>query len=195
MRKQVLKQFKESADLILKVADELVEPIIDAAEIITEALRRGNKLLLFGNGGSAADSQHIAAEFVNRFMIERPPLPAIALTTDSSVITSIGNDYGFSEIFVKQIKALGNRGDVAIAISTSGASQNILKGVRAAKKMEIVTVGLTSVKGKKLIDLVDLPLVIPSEYTPRIQEAHIVVGHILCDMTDMMLFKKFNRKD
>lgn len=195
MKKQVLKQFKESADLILKLADELVEPIIDAAEIITEALRRGNKLLLFGNGGSAADSQHIAAEFVNRFMIERPPLPAIALTTDSSVITSIGNDYGFSEIFVKQIKALGNRGDVAIAISTSGASQNILKGVRAAKRMDIVTVGLTSVKGKKLIDLVDLPLVIPSEYTPRIQEAHIVVGHILCDMTDMMLFKKFNRKE
>ncbi|NIO16726.1 MAG: SIS domain-containing protein [Deltaproteobacteria bacterium] len=195
MRKQVLKQFKESADLILKVADELVEPIIDAAKIITEALRRGNKLLLFGNGGSAADSQHIAAEFVNRFMIERPPLPAIALTTDTSVITSIGNDYGFSEIFVKQIKALGNRGDVAIAISTSGASQNILKGVRAAKKMEIVTVGLTSVKGKKLIDLVDLPLVIPSEYTPRIQEAHIVVGHILCDMTDMMLFKNYKRKE
>jgi D-sedoheptulose 7-phosphate isomerase len=193
MKKHVLKQCKESADLISKMADVLLEPIINVAEAISQSLQRGNKILLFGNGGSAADSQHIAAEFVNRFMIERPPLPAIALTTDSSVITSIGNDYGFSEIFVKQIKSLGNRGDVAIAISTSGTSQNILKGVRAAKKMDIITVGLTSLKGQKLIDLVDLPLAIPSDYTPRIQEAHIVVGHILCDLTDMMLFKNFKR--
>lgn len=193
MKKHVLKQFKESADLISKMADVLLEPIINVAEVISQSLQRGNKILLFGNGGSAADSQHIAAEFVNRFMIERPPLPAIALTTDSSVITSIGNDYGFSEIFVKQIKSLGNRGDVAIAISTSGTSQNILKGVRAAKKMDIITVGLTSLKGQKLIDLVDLPLAIPSDYTPRIQEAHIVIGHILCDLTDMMLFKNLKR--
>jgi D-sedoheptulose 7-phosphate isomerase len=193
MKKHVLKQFKESADLISKMADVLLEPIINVAEVISQSLQRGNKILLFGNGGSAADSQHIAAEFVNRFMIERPPLPAIALTTDSSVITSIGNDYGFSEIFVKQIKSLGNRGDVAIAISTSGTSQNILKGVRAAKKMDIITVGLTSLKGQKLIDLVDFPLAIPSDYTPRIQEAHIVIGHILCDLADMMLFKNLKR--
>lgn len=193
MKRHILKQFKESANLIAKMADELVEPIVKAAEAISQALQRGNKVLLFGNGGSAADSQHIAAEFVNRFMIERPPLPAIALTTDTSIITSIGNDYGFAEVFVKQIKALGTRGDVAIALSTSGASQNVLKGVRAARKMDIFTIGLTSVSGQKLIDLVDLPLPVPSDYTPRIQEGHIVIGHILCDLTDMMLFEKFKR--
>lgn len=194
MKRLILKQFRESADLISKMADTLVEPIGDAAGAISEALQKGNKVLLFGNGGSAADAQHIAAEFVNRFMIERPPLPAIALTTDTSIITSIGNDYGFSDIFVKQIKALGKKGDVAVAISTSGASQNILKAVRAAKKMGLFTVGLTSVGGRKLLDLVDLPIAVPSNYTPRIQEAHTVIGHILCDLTDMMLFKKFNQK-
>jgi D-sedoheptulose 7-phosphate isomerase len=168
-------------------------PVVAAAAAIVESLRGGGKLLVFGNGGSAADAQHIAAEFMNRFLIERPPLPAIALTTDTSVLTSIANDYSFDEIFSKQVKALGKKGDVALGITTSGSSGNVLKALRAAKKLGMTTIALTG-EGGKAASLSDIALQIPSRNTARIQEAHIAVGHILCDLTDTILFKDVGKR-
>jgi D-sedoheptulose 7-phosphate isomerase len=146
--------------------------------------------LLFGNGGSAADAQHLAAEFVNRFIIERPPLPAIALSTDTSIITSIGNDYDFSEIFSKQIRAIGQAGDVAWGISTSGSSPNVIKALELAKKMGMITIGLTGKDGGQMMKIVDHSLNVSSTSTPRIQEVHITVGHVICEMVDFKLFQK-----
>jgi len=158
-------------------------------EVTAERLLAGNKLFFFGNGGSAADAQHLAAEFVNRFMIERPPLPAIALTTDTSILTSIGNDYGFADVFAKQLKALGREGDVAFALSTSGSSPNVLRALDVAKKLGIVTVGLTGGDGGKLARLVDHHLCVSStKLTPRVQETHILIGHVICDLVDCKLF-------
>lgn len=162
--------------------------IIDAARLIAEALKNHCKLLLCGNGGSAADAQHIAGEFVNRFMIERPPLPAIALTTDTSVITSIGNDYDFSQIFSKQVKALGKEGDILFAISTSGNSTNIIKALKVARDMGIKSIGLTGKGGGKMAAVTDILLNVDSNCTPRIQEVHITVSHILCELVDHILF-------
>ncbi len=146
--------------------------------------------MICGNGGSAADAQHIAAEFVNRYMLERPPLPAIALTTDKSIITSIGNDYSFDEIFSKQLKALGMEGDILLAISTSGNATNVISTVKAARAMGIYTVGLTGGNGGQLAGLVDMALLVKSSTTARIQEAHILVGHIICQLVDYYLFQK-----
>jgi D-sedoheptulose 7-phosphate isomerase len=148
------------------------------------------KLLLCGNGGSAADAQHIAAEFVNRYSLERPALPAMALTTDTSVITSIGNDYSFDDIFSKQVKALGMEGDVLLAISTSGNSRNVLTAVKSAHSQGMYTAGFTGGDGGKLESMVDLALVVKSDLTPRIQEAHILAGHILCHLVDYILFQR-----
>jgi D-sedoheptulose 7-phosphate isomerase len=169
---------------------ENIPNIIFFAEKITQSFTSDRKLMLCGNGGSAADAQHIAAEFVNRFILERPPLPAIALTTDTSIITSVGNDYSFDEIFSKQVKAIGVEGDVLLAISTSGNSANVLSAVEAAKNQEIFTVGLTGGDGGKLATLVDLALVVKSDSTPRIQETHILVGHIICQLVDYLLFQQ-----
>jgi D-sedoheptulose 7-phosphate isomerase len=180
------RSLKEGAELRLKMAETI-------STGIAEAFKAGRKLLLFGNGGSAADAQHIAAEFMNRFLIERPPLPAIALTTDTSVLTSIANDYAFDEVFSKQVKALGKKGDVALGITTSGSSGNVLKALRAAKKLGMITIALTG-EGGKAASLADIPLQIPSRSTPRIQEAHIAVGHILCDLTDTLLFKDVGKR-
>ncbi len=156
---------------------------------LVRAFRDGKKLLLFGNGGSAADAQHIAAEFVNRYLIERPPLPALALTTDSSALTSIANDYGAEEVFAKQLQALGKAGDVAIAISTSGNSPNIVRGLEICRALGIHTVGLTGGSGGKIAMLVDHLLCVSSTtVTPRIQETHILVGHVICEMVDQLLF-------
>jgi D-sedoheptulose 7-phosphate isomerase len=146
--------------------------------------------MLCGNGGSAADAQHIAAEFVNRFILERPPLPAIALTTDTSIITSVGNDYSFDEVFSKQVKAIGMEGDILLAISTSGNSANVLSAVEAAKNQGIFTVGLTGGDGGKLATLVELALMVKSDSPPRIQETHILVGHIICQLVDYLLFQQ-----
>ena len=146
--------------------------------------------MLFGNGGSAGDASHIAGEFVNRFLKDRAPLPAIALNTDMAVLTSIGNDYDFSEVFVRQIKALGKEGDIAIAISTSGNSNNVLKGVMTAKEMNIKTIGLTGGTGGKLAGIVDYAFVVPTNKTPRIQETHITLGHILCELIEEEIFGK-----
>jgi D-sedoheptulose 7-phosphate isomerase len=193
VKETVAKSLKEGAELRLKMAETMAASIATAAESIAEAFKAGRKLLLFGNGGSAADAQHIAAEFMNRFLIERPPLPAIALTTDTSVLTSIANDYSFDDVFSKQVKALGKKGDVALGITTSGSSANVLKALRAAKKLGMVTIALTGDAGKAAT-LADIALQIPSRSTPRIQEAHIVVGHILCDLTDTLLFRDFGKR-
>ena len=193
MQETIAKILKEGADLRLQMAESMGRDIIDAAQAIAHAFRTGRKLLLFGNGGSAADSQHIAAEFMNRFQIERPPLPAIALTTDTSILTAISNDYAFDEVFSKQIKALGRKGDIAIGISTSGNSTNVLKAFRMAKKLGMVTIALTA-EGGKIGSNADIALAVPSKSTPRIQEAHITVGHILCDLTDTILFRQVGKR-
>ena len=164
--------------------------IAGVAERIASAFLRDRKLLICGNGGSAADAQHMAAEFVNRFQLERPPLPALALTTDASVITSIANDYSFEEVFSKQVKALGVKGDVLLAISTSGASKNIISAVEIANKEGIYTVGLLGRDGGRLSEMVDTALIVKSEVTARVQEAHLLTEHIICHLVDYILFQK-----
>lgn len=187
---QIIREaFINSADIKRKFAETYESKIEEVAGEIVEAFKRGNKLLLYGNGGSAADCQHMAAEFVNRFKIERPPLPAIALTTDTSIITSIGNDYDFSDIFSKQIKALAVEGDIVIAISTSGNSPNVLKAMEAGKKLNLLTILFTGGNGGKALELSDYTFLVPSGDTPRIQEVHIALAHVLCEMVDFKLFK------
>jgi len=164
-----------------------IDLIIQAAEMLATCLSQGCKVLIFGNGGSAADAQHLAAEFVNRFQIERPPLAAVALTTDTSLLTSIGNDYHFDKIFSKQIEALGRPGDIAWGISTSGNSANVIQAIKAARKLGLKTIGMTGRAGE-LAGCVDLVFAVASDTTARIQESHITVGHILCDLVDRKLY-------
>lgn len=164
-----------------------VDNIIKAVDMLVSCIISGNKILIFGNGGSAADAQHLAAEFVNRFQIERPPLAAIALTTDTSVLTSIGNDYHFDEIFSKQIQALGKKGDIAWGISTSGNSPNVVRAIESAQEIGLATIGMTGRSGS-LAALADLVFSVDSDITARIQETHITLGHILCDLTDRKLY-------
>ncbi|MGD0581538.1 MAG: D-sedoheptulose 7-phosphate isomerase [Bacteroidales bacterium] len=169
--------------------DELFTSKIEQAAILcSDALRRGNKILLAGNGGSAADAQHIAAELVNRFGFDRPALAAVSLTTDSSVLTSISNDYGYNRIIARQVEAIGTRGDILIVISTSGSSENILEGISEAGKKGITTIGLTGRSGGRMKDSCDLMINVPSDETPRIQEAHIMIGHIICSIIETSLF-------
>lgn len=188
MKEKIIQAFRESAEVKVHFIQMNSEALGQMVKMVVEAFKSGNKILLFGNGGSAADAQHIAAEFVNRFLIERPPLPAIALTTDTSVLTSISNDYGYADTFCKQIKALGREGDVAIGISTSGASPNVIKAIKVSKEMGLKTVGLSGGDGGDLAKLVDIALVVDSQSIPRIQEVHITIGHVLCEMVDQMLF-------
>ncbi|MBI2999535.1 MAG: D-sedoheptulose 7-phosphate isomerase [Deltaproteobacteria bacterium] len=189
MKDAIVKAFEESIQAKQAFLKDNLDTLLKTISVITEAFLRGNKLLLFGNGGSAADAQHIAAEFVNRFRIERPPLPALALTTDTSAITSIANDYDYKEIFAKQVKALGREGDVALAISTSGQAANVLAAIDACKKLNIITIGLTGGDGGMLGRKVDYCLrVSEGKNTARIQETHILVGHVICEMVDQRLF-------
>jgi len=190
MEDHIIRSFKEGSELKEVFLNENLGHVVQVIEAITAALQAGNKVLLFGNGGSAADAQHLAAEFVNRFMIERPPLPAIALSTDTSILTSIGNDYDFSEIFSKQIRALGQEGDVAWGISTSGKSVNVVRGLEMAKKKGLVTIGLTGGDGGDIARIVDHALIVSSRNTPRVQEVHIAVGHVICEMIDYKLFQR-----
>jgi D-sedoheptulose 7-phosphate isomerase len=190
MEDHIIKIFKESIRVKETFVNENLSKLVTIVEVITSALKAGNKILLFGNGGSAADAQHLAAEFINRFIIERPPLPAIALTTDSSVLTSIGNDYDFSEIFSKQIRAIGQAGDVAWGISTSGNSSNVLKALEIAKKMGIVTVAFTGKDGGSIAKIADFSINVSSSVTARIQEVHITAGHAICELVDIKLFQK-----
>jgi D-sedoheptulose 7-phosphate isomerase len=186
----ILKRFKESGEVKTRFLKENLPKLLDTIKLISHGFEAGNKLFFFGNGGSAADAQHLAAEFVNRYVMDRPPLPAIALTTDTSILTSISNDFSFDEIFAKQLKALGKEGDVAIGISTSGNSSNIIKAFEVAKEMRMKTVALTGNDGGALARMADISLLVPSTSTPRIQEVHILVGHILCEMVERSLFFK-----
>jgi D-sedoheptulose 7-phosphate isomerase len=194
MEDYIIKIFQESCHTTESFINDNLMRIVAVIDAVTAALKAGNKILLFGNGGSAADAQHLAGEFVNRFIIERPPLPAIALSTDTSVITSIGNDYDFSEIFSKQIRAIGQKGDIAWGMSTSGTSANVVKAMETAKKIGMVTIGLTGRDGGEIGRIVDHALIVSSTSTPRIQEVHITVGHAICEMVDFKLFQRPDSK-
>jgi D-sedoheptulose 7-phosphate isomerase len=189
MRDKILKSFKDSISVKQKFVDEYMETIIEVSRLIADTLNNGSKLLLFGNGGSACDASHIAAEFINRFQRERPAFPAIALNTDVAVITSIANDYGYSSIFERQLKALAQDGDVVIAISTSGTSPNVIKAVEAATRKGLKVVAMTGAKGDKLASMSDYVFAVPSHDTPRVQETHITLGHVLCQMVEEILFE------
>jgi len=167
---------------------KLAATVSSVTEIMIDAFRGGNKVLLFGNGGSAADAQHIAAEFVGRFAFDRPPLPALELSVNTSCVTAISNDYGFDLVFSRQIEALGQRGDVAVGISTSGQSPNVLQAMATAKKIGLHTVGLTGSAGRKLASAVDHCICVPSYETPRIQECHILIGHIISELVEQAIF-------
>lgn len=189
MTKAIIEHFQESIRVKQAFLRDNLETLTQAIDVLARAFQRGNKLLLFGNGGSAADAQHIAAEFVNRFMIERPPLPAIAFTTDTSILTSIANDYSYNEVFAKQVQALGKKGDVAVALSTSGNSSNVIAAIDACKKIDITTIGLTGGSGGQMVGKVDLLLnVSEGRNSARIQETHILVAHVICDLVDQRLF-------
>ena len=195
MRKIIEKILSESINVKEEFVLENIEDIIKFADKIVTAFTNDRKLMLCGNGGSAADAQHLAAEFVNRFVLERPPLPAIALTTDTSILTSIGNDYSFDYVFSKQVKALGMERDVLLVISTSGNSPNVLAAAKAAKQEGIYVVGFAGCSGGELSNLADLPMVVKSDSTARIQETHILVGHIVCQLVDYMLFQQGSSDD
>ena len=190
MKELALSAFAESATVKQQFARDHVDRIVQVATLMAMAFREGHKVLLFGNGGSATDAAHLAAEFVGRYKRERAPLPAIALATDIAAITCIANDYGYDELFARQIRAHGQNGDVAIAISTSGNSPNVLKGVEVAKACGLITVGWTGGTGGKLAGLVDHSFVVPSAVTARIQESHITLGHVLCELIEEQLLGK-----
>ena len=172
------------------VDDELQTIVRAIAKTIERSLRAGGKLLIAGNGGSAADAQHIAAELIGRFRFDRQPLPAIALTTDTSLLTAVGNDYGFEHVFERQVKGLGRKGDVFLAISTSGNSPNVLSALRAARSLGLGTIGFTGSRGAALRDLSDLCLAVPAEKTSLIQQIHIVAAHAICDQIERAMFAK-----
>ena len=169
-------------------SDSLVQNIELAAAACVKALKSRKRILLAGNGGSAADSQHIAGEFVSRFLFDRPGLPAIALTTDTSILTAIGNDYGFEKLFSRQIQALANEGDVFIAYSTSGSSPNVLRAIEQAKEMRLKVIGMTGNRKSEMNSKCDVLIQIPSAETPKIQEGHLVVGHIICQIVEREIF-------
>lgn len=194
MKDKILRAFEESIEVKKKFAEENVDTIIEVAKVIADAFNKGKKLILFGNGGSATDSSHIAAEFINRFQKERPSLPAISLNTDMAVITSIANDYDFSEVFAKQLKSLSEEGDVVIAISTSGNSPNILKAMDVARRKRLTTIAFTGIKGDKFASKATYAFIVPSDKTPRIQETHIILGHVLCRMVEEILFEAPRKK-
>jgi len=175
----------------IQVKEELLRTsigkIIEIIDLITDCLKKNGKVILFGNGGSASDSQHIAAEFVGRFKKDRNALAAIALTTNTSILTALANDYGYEIVFAKQIEALGEKNDVAIGLSTSGKAKNVVLGIKQAKKMGLKTIALTGTDGGELVKLADISLVVPSSVTARTQEAHITVGHIVCELVEQAL--------
>ena len=189
MEKKIFKAFEDSIIVKEKFVKENVALIAEVSKLIADAFNEGKKLILFGNGGSACDASHIVAEFVNRFKKDRPGLPAIAINTDMAVLTSIANDYDYSEIFARQVKTLADTGDIVIAISTSGTSRNILKAVDVSKKKGLKTIAFTGLKGEKFASKCDYAFIVPSEDTPRIQETHITLGHVLCQMVEEILFE------
>jgi len=182
--------FKRSSDALGRAAADpkLRAAIAKITAVIAQCFRGGGKLMLAGNGGSAADAQHIAAEFLSRYTLDRKPLPAIALTTDTSVLTAVGNDYGFERVFERQVRGLGRQGDVFVAISTSGQSPNILAALKAAQEIGVITVGFTGSRTSSMTALCDHALVAPSEETPIIQQIHLVAAHAICGLVEQQLF-------
>jgi len=188
--KRVSKLFDDSAEIKLQSKKVMAKPIAEAAQAMVNCLLHDGKILVCGNGGSAADAQHFAAELINRFEVERPGLPAVALTTDSSVLTSIANDYDYKQIFSKQVRALGMEGDVLIAISTSGNSPNVMEAITAAHERNMVVVALTGRDGGKMgkmLQAEDFHLCVPAQSTARVQEVHLLALHCLCDVIDHLL--------
>lgn len=194
MKEKILKEFKESISVKEKFIRDHVDTVIEVSKVIATAFSEGNKLILFGNGGSSTDASHLAAEFVNRFKRERPGLPAIALNADMAVITSIANDYDFSEVFSRQLKSLGIEGDIVIGITTSGHSPNVVKAIEVAKKKKLKSVIFTGARGEKIASKSTYSFVVPSDNTPRIQETHITLGHVLCLMVEEILFEEPRKK-
>lgn len=188
MHNLIVTQLQEHRELMTRIENELAASIASLAQRLIETFQIGNKLLIMGNGGSAADAQHFAGEIVSRFRIERPGLPAIALSTDSSIMTAIGNDYGFERIFARQVEALAAPGDAVIGISTSGNSPNVYAALQIARQAGCSTIGLLGKDGGTIKELCDIPLIIPSQDTPRVQEGHITVIHILCDLIEQGMF-------
>lgn len=184
--KSSVKDVIEAIEATVSTQQEVIVSIVDS---IVSSISSGGKLLLCGNGGSAADCQHIAAEFVNRFKMERVPLAAVALTTDTSILTAVANDYSFLQVFSKQVQALGKAGDVLIGISTSGSSPNVIEAIKVGKDLGLVTVGFTGAKGSEMTQLCDMVLMAQSLDTPRIQEVHIFCAHVICEMVERRLFE------
>lgn len=190
MKEKIKSILQDSASVKKRILENQIDIIQKIALLVISCLKKNGKILFFGNGGSAADSQHLASEFVGRFQKEKNPLPALSLTTDTSVITSLSNDYNFEIVFAKQIEALAKEGDLAIGITTSGKSRNVILGLKKAKEMGLKTIVLTGEGGKNLKKIVDICLAVPSDKTPRIQEAHITVGHIICELIEDEFFPK-----
>lgn len=188
MRERIAALFAEHREVAEAFMGREAASLEAAVHLVAGAFRAGRRVFFFGNGGSAADAQHLAAEFVNRFLRERAPLPALALTTDTSVLTSVANDRSYDEVFARQLEALGGEGDVAAALSTSGRSPNVLRGLEAARKLGMRTLAFTGARGAGLARRADVALVVPSEATPRIQEVHMLAGHVLCELVEAALF-------
>jgi D-sedoheptulose 7-phosphate isomerase len=192
MRDYITAQIAEARRVMdtMLTDDSLLAQVESAAQACVSSIRNGGKVLLAGNGGSAADAQHIAAEFVSRFAFDRPGLAAIALTTDTSILTAVGNDYGFEKLFARQLQALGNKGDVFIAYSTSGKSPNILLALREARTRGLTCIGFSGNRGGPMLECCDHYLAVPSADTPKIQEGHLVLGHIICGLAENAMFRK-----
>jgi len=188
MIERIRKTARESIETKQSFFDANSELVANAAGLMIDSIKSGGKVMVFGNGGSAADAQHIAAELVNKLTFDRPPIAAVALTTDTSILTSVGNDSTFDDLFARQVRALGRRGDVSLAISTSGNSPNVLRAVEASHELGIKTIALAGRDGGKLADAVDVALIVRADSTQRIQETHITIGHILCEIVESALF-------
>lgn len=190
MKELIISILRESADLKLRFAKESISDVSDAAAILQKSIKSGGKVLIFGNGGSAADSQHIAAELVNKYKQKRKALPALALTTDTSILTSIANDGSFDDVFSRQIEALGKKGDVALGITTGGKSGNVIKALKTAKSMDLRTIAFTGPDTSKIRRITDCRISVPSTSTPRIQELHITIAHIICELLEESFSQK-----
>lgn len=188
MKNAIKEIFRDSLRAKEVFLENNLDRLVDAVAVLVEALRRGDKILLFGNGGSAAEAQHFAAEFVNRYLLDRPPLPAIALTTDTSVLTAVSNDFSYDEIFEKQIRALGKKGDVVVGISTSGKSPNVVRGLKAAYDLGMATIGIGGPTDSPMKEYCRCYIPVVGGSTPRVQEVHLLIGHAMVEMVDQMLF-------
>jgi D-sedoheptulose 7-phosphate isomerase len=189
MRDRIKDLLLESIQVKEELLRKKIGQILTISQLVIDTLKKNGKVLLFGNGGSASDAQHIAAELIGRFKKDRASLPAIALTANTSILTSLANDYGYAIVFARQIEAIGQKNDIAIGISTSGKAKNVICGIKQAKKMGIKTIALTGYGGAELAKIADISLIVPSSVTARIQEAHITVGHIICELAEEALFK------